>query len=260
MRDNTIIKCSGVSLWRSRRLVLDNIDWQTQAGEQWFILGSNGSGKTSLIEVLLGYLWPQKGTVSVMGETYGKTYLPAVRERVGFLSSWILERVAGFQPAENIVASGRAASVGYYEDRPPELERLIDRKMEQLECRDLKGKPFRELSCGQQYRVLLARALFNDPPLLVLDEPFALLDFKTRYQMLDLLNRLIAGGLVRQVVFITHHLDEVTGSFTHGLILRDGRIFFQGKRRDALNPGMLSEGFDIPREILGAFDSARPAR
>jgi iron complex transport system ATP-binding protein len=255
MSPESIIHCRNVHLLRENRLVLASIDWQTYANEYWFILGNNGSGKTSLIEILLGYLWPQRGTVQVLGETFGRTYLPELRQRIGYLSSWIMDRIAQKQNVEDIVASGREASVGYYQPRTEAMERKIHAKLRDLDAAYLMGKSFKTLSCGQQYVVLLARALINDPALLILDEPFALLDMKTRYEMLALIGKLITQQHIRQIIFITHHLDEITPDYTHGLILKDGRIFQQGTRDAVLQPDVLSHAFDLDPTLIPNWPS-----
>lgn len=82
-----MIEMKNVSFIRGDRVILDRIDWEVQENEQWVILGLNGSRKTSLLNIVLGYEYPTKGEVSVLGHRFGKTNLPELRKHIGFVSS-----------------------------------------------------------------------------------------------------------------------------------------------------------------------------
>jgi len=241
-----LINLKNVSLTRSGRKVLSHINWITTKGENWFIMGPNGSGKTTLVEVLMGYLWPQQGEVRVLGEVFGRTNLQDLRAKVGYVSPWIFRRMPPETPAEDVVASGFDSSVGLFGRQSPAIRRAVLRQLRFFGCLSLKRREFGMLSSGQQFKIILARALVHEPALLILDEPFSLLDIGARMVMYRLLARLAKGRRAPQLLLVTHHLEDLLPVFQRGLILKNGRIHQQGCREDVLSPLSLSSAFGIP--------------
>src|SRR5690625_1368628 len=113
----TIISMQDVSLLRNKKPLLTDIQWEIKRGEHWGILGLNGSGKTSLLNIVNGYHFPTTGKVSVLGNPFGKTNLPELRKQIGFVSS-ALDRFSDMVKQETVlrvVVSGKFASFGIYE-------------------------------------------------------------------------------------------------------------------------------------------------
>lgn len=175
-KTRVIIALHSVSMTRGGKEVLQDISWTTRQGEHWFIMGNNGSGKTTMMEVIMGYLWPQRGSVSVLGNRFCEVYLQELRRRIGYVSPWIFKHLGDHVPVEDVIASGTDASVGYYNEFTPALHRNIRAQLDFFHCVDLMERRFGTLSSGQQLKVILARSLINDPDIMILDEPFSLLD------------------------------------------------------------------------------------
>ena len=108
-----IIEVAGLRVDRDA-LILDSVEWRVEAGQHWVILGANGSGKTSLLSVLTGYLAPTAGTIRVLGETYGRADWRELRTRIGLVSSSIRQLMPPHENALNAVASGRRAMIGMW--------------------------------------------------------------------------------------------------------------------------------------------------
>ncbi len=100
------------SLWLDGREVLRDVEWTVERGEHWALLGANGSGKTTLLRVLGGYLWPGRGSLTVLGRTFGEVDLRELRRSIGFVSVSLAQRMPPQLDALSIVASGFAASLG----------------------------------------------------------------------------------------------------------------------------------------------------
>jgi len=245
------------------RVILDNVNWCVNAGENWVILGANGSGKTSLLAVLTGWLAESFGTVSIAGATRGEDDWRVLRRRVGLVSAAFAQRVAGDEPALAVVAGGRDARVNLFCEPPLAARRAALALMRRTGCEHVAGQPWRTLSQGERQRVLVARALSSQLAVLILDEPCAGLDPAAREKFLAMLNILAAGGTgaigtgkvagdaaVRvPLVLVTHHVEEITPAFTHALLLRDGRVLASGPLRATLTSANLSTLFNVPLHL-----------
>ncbi|MEI6437796.1 MAG: ATP-binding cassette domain-containing protein [Candidatus Omnitrophota bacterium] len=230
--------------------ILRDITWSTRPGEHWFVMGGNGSGKTTLMELLAGYAWPQRGEVAVLGAIFGRASLPELRARVGFVSPWIFRRMAADVLFEDVVASGFDASVGYSGRQSARIAAAVRRQIVFFGCGDLKGRAFGTLSSGQQLKAVLARALVHEPSILILDEPFSLLDIGARLDMYALLLKLARSCKAPQIIMVTHHREDILPVFTRGLLLKKGRILYQGPVAEALRPGMLAKCFGLSASTL----------
>ncbi len=253
MEIDSIVLLEDVSFWRGTEKILKSINWKTRQGENWFIMGNNGSGKTTLMEIVMGYLWPQRGSVSVLGRRYGRVYLQDLRREIGYVSPWIFKRMPDFIPVEDIVASGINASVGYYGFIASSLKKKILDRLNFFGCENLLERKFGTLSSGQQFKIIMSRSLINDPSILILDEPFSLLDIGSRlnmYRYIDLLGKQNGGP---QLIMVTHHLDDITATFTHGLLMQEGRIYRTGTKNKILDTEILAGAFDIPNDTLSAM-------
>ena len=250
MKNKYLIDLEHISIHRGGRRVLSNITWRTQLGEHWFLMGNNGSGKTTLMEIVMGYLWPQHGFVTVFGERFGQVYIQDLRKNIGYVSPWVFKHTGDHIPVEDVIASGVDGSVGYFGAIPQRIRQKIGIQLTFFHCDGLGRRAFGTLSSGQQLKVMLARSLISDPSILILDEPFSLLDIGSRYSMYHFIEKICSQHSGPQVILVTHHLDDVLSVFTHGLILKNCRIFKQGKREEVLNQKTLSAAFDIPLDVI----------
>ncbi len=242
---NEVISIKNISVQRGGKQILKNINWTTHIGENWFLMGENGSGKTTLIEILVGYLWAQEGNVSIMGEKFGHTNLRDLRAKVGYVSSWIMKRIPNYVLVEDVIASGTDASIGSFREKPENLINAVKNKLEFFKCSELIGRKFGTLSSGQQLKCILARAMINEPKLLILDEPFSLLDVGSRIDMYEHITELSKNVSAPQIVMVTHHKEDIIPVFTHGIIIKNGKTGVQGFREDVLNPSVFAKMFGI---------------
>lgn len=241
-----IIEMENVSFIREDRVILDRIHWKVQENEQWVILGLNGSGKTSLLNIVLGYEYPSKGEVSVLGYRFGKTNLPELRKHIGFVSSAFerFQHTLESETVEEVIVSGKFASIGLYEPVTDEDFQQAEQWMNSFRIGHLKGKMYRTLSQGEKRKVLIARALMAKPKLLILDEPTVGLDMLTREELLALIKDVIAKK-VCHVLYVTHYIEEIIEEMTHVLLLKDGKIVAAGPKEKILTDDYLSETFQM---------------
>jgi iron complex transport system ATP-binding protein len=238
---------SNVDLDRGATPVLQSVNWQVDAGQRWAVLGPNGGGKTTLMQLASGYLHPTRGTVDVLGRRLGRTDVRALRERLGTVSASVARMIVPWLPAREVVVSARHGALEPWwhdysgPDRAKALELLSAAGFESIADR-----PFGVLSEGERQQVLLARALMISPELLLLDEPCAGLDMGARERLLRRLGDLAQDPTAPPIVMVTHHVEEIPIAFSHVLLLRRGRVLTLGRLDEALSGPALSECFGLP--------------
>lgn len=237
-----VIEIEGLRVEREA-VILERIDWRVETGQHWVILGANGSGKTSLLSAMTGYLPLTAGSISVLGETYGKTDWRDLRTRVGIVSSAIQQLMPPHETSLDAIISGKRAMIGLWGDTAADdRSRALD-IMRQIEADVIADRPWRFLSQGERQRVLIGRALMAKPELLILDEPCAGLDPVAREQFLQFLERLARAADAPSLVLVTHHVEEIMPGFSHVLILKAGRVLASGPKDRVMNAAHLAEAF-----------------
>jgi iron complex transport system ATP-binding protein len=237
----------GVAVVRDGVAILDEIDWEIGAGQRWAVLGPNGSGKTTLLRVAGMRLLPTRGTVEVLGESYGRSDARAVRRRVAFVSQNILRGLRPTLSAHEVVLTGRDAALETWWGRFDEVDHDRARRLlENAGLTDPGERPFGVLSEGERQVVLLARALMGEPELLLLDEPAAGLDLGARERLVVRLGALAADPATPPLVLVTHHVEELPAGITHVALVRDGRLVTTGPVGEVLTTAAVSSCFGVP--------------
>jgi iron complex transport system ATP-binding protein len=241
-----VIALRGVTVRREGLAVLDSVDWRVDATDRWVVLGPNGSGKTTLLQVASARLWPTAGSVEILGARLGRVDVRTLRPRVALVSGAVTRQLRADLPARDAVASGRHGALEtwwhrYSDEDWARAERLLAR----AGVADIADRPFGVISEGERQQVLLARALMGEPELVMLDEPFAGLDLGARERLLGHLAGLASDPDGPAVVLVTHHCEEIPPGFTHGALMRGGRMVAAGPLVDAITSDAVSECFGI---------------
>lgn len=246
---DTVLSIESLTIHRDEVRILHRLSWRVQRGEHWVILGANGSGKTSLLSALTGYLTPTLGEVKLLGETYGQSDWRELRQRIGIVSSAIRQKVPDWDSAELIVIGGKYAMLDYWGrvKKSDQIEAL--RQLRRVGCGKLAQRDWAVLSQGERQRVLIARALMADPAVLILDEPCAGLDPVAREKFLDFIERLARRKDAPTLLFVTHHVEEITPAFSHALILKNGRSLAAGPIATTITSATLSDAFASPLRL-----------
>lgn len=246
---NSIIDIQDIHWKRDNKVILQQIDWTVRKGEHWTVFGLNGSGKTTLLNMITGYIWPTKGSISVLGHQYGTVDLRELRKRIGWVSSSLQERVHGYEQTQNVVISGLHASIGLYEKTDEATEEKAYSLMRQLGCAHLINQTYQTCSQGEKQKLLIARALMASPELLILDEACNGLDFISRESLLAGIDSLSKQPDAPTMLFVTHHVEEILPLFSHTLLIHQGRVFASGATGDVLSDEKLSELFGTPVHV-----------
>jgi ABC-2 type transport system ATP-binding protein len=199
-----------------RRLVLDDLNFQIQAGEIYGLLGPNGAGKTTTINLICNLLKPSSGEISF-------NYLPI---------SQVTKELIGVAPQENLLYKSLTCEENlnffaqiYGLDRQQRRHR-IKTSLSAVNLLDRAHSPVETLSGGMQRRMNIAVAIVHQPKLLILDEPTTGLDIESRYEIWDLIGQLRQQGMT--ILLTTHLLDEAQRLCQRIGILKQGRIIAEG--------------------------------
>lgn len=248
---DSIIQLEDVTWRRQGRDILKHINWQVKKDEHWAILGLNGSGKTSILNIVTGYSFPTSGKVAVLDQEFGRTNIPKLREQIGFVSSSLDRFGATFnkQYVKNLILSGKFASIGIYSNMEitKEDSELADKILSDLGIEYLKDKRFSTLSQGEQRRVLIGRAMMNQPDLLILDEPCAGLDILAREDVLEMIETIPQSDC--HLLYVTHYIEEITEAITHVLLVADGEVVATGPKKEVLVDELLTKTYKIPVSV-----------
>ena len=207
---------------RGERVVSERIDLGIAPGEVVMLMGPNGSGKSTLMHTMAGLLSPLSGEVLISGKSLSTLRMKEVAQ---LLSLVLTERVdTGNMTVWEVVALGRYPYTNFFGGLRAEDEAIIRRSLEACRLGDMAQRIFTELSDGERQRVMIARALTQDTPLILLDEPTAHLDLPSRLEVVLMLRRL-ARELQKSVLISTHELElALSWADTLWLMDRSGRI------------------------------------
>jgi molybdate transport system ATP-binding protein len=213
-----LVSISHATVYRDYRPVIRDLDWTLHVGSHWAVLGANGSGKSTLLGLIYGDLHPALGgTIERAGMSAGDR-IEHWKRRVAWVSPELQADHFAAHSLEEVVVSGRYASVGL--NAPPTAadRRVARRWLEFFGIAALRERGPRSVSYGQMRLALLARAMTNDPELLLLDEPCTGLDGTVRERVLREVERLASSGT--QIVMAVHDADDIVPSVRNVLQLK----------------------------------------
>ncbi|RJK98607.1 metal ABC transporter ATP-binding protein [Paracoccus aestuarii] len=242
VEDLTVSYGSMPALW--------DIDLDVPIGVMCAIVGPNGAGKSTLIKAALGLVRPVAGHVRFLGRPVG-----AMRGRIGYVPQrhsvdWDFPTTAA-----DVVEMGLYRSLGWFR-RPGRAARArAMAALAQVGMQDYADRQIDQLSGGQQQRVFLARALIQDAPILILDEPFAGVDAATEALIIALLKRLRDEG---RTVIVVHHDLTTVQSYFDWLVMMNIRIVAQGPVAQTYTPENLRAAYGRHLAMIALPDGGRP--
>lgn len=238
-----VLSVEGVRFERGRRLILDDINWQVKAGEHWVILGPNGCGKTSLINLITGYDMATAGEIRVGDAEFGAADWREVRKRIGLVASTLTYYLESSEPVIDAVVSGREAMINLIGDLNAKLVKEARALLRKFGCAHLAGSRWGVLSQGERQKILICRALMARFQVLILDEPCAGLDPVAREHFLAWLQNLATRRGAPSLVLVTHHVEEIIPCFNRVLLMKQGNVLNAGEKDRVLTSAMLSEAY-----------------
>ncbi|NLG56692.1 MAG: ABC transporter ATP-binding protein [Rhodococcus sp.] len=244
--ETSAIRCAHVSVTRGPRRVIDNVDCVVQPGEWVSLVGPNGSGKTTLLHALAGLI-PSTGDINIAGVDPAATKRRAMARVVALMPQrpTVPEGVS----VRELVGLGRTPHIARFGVETTNDADVVDRVLESLNLVDFAGRSAGALSGGELQRVMLARALAQEPQVLLLDEPTSALDIGHQQQVLDLVDTLRrTHGLT--VLAAMHDLTSAAQYAQRLVLLDGGRIVADGTPVEVLTADRIARVYDARVEVL----------
>lgn len=245
--EDKLIEIRNATIWRGTTCVFENLDLEIAQHERVAIVGPNGAGKTTLLKVINRELYPvsqASSYVRILGLEHWNVW--ELRKHIGVVSHDLHQRYTPTTTALEVVISGFHSSIGVHGTLASHVSRqqveAARSVMHELGVESLEDTALKAMSTGQQRRCLLARALVHEPDTLILDEPTAGLDFAASFDYLARLQQLATAG--RNIVIVTHHLNEIPPAVGRVVLLRSGRVVADGPKSEVLTTGLLSDVYE----------------
>jgi cobalamin transport system ATP-binding protein len=225
---------------RAPKVILDHINVSLKAGELVCLIGPNGAGKSTLMRTLAGMQAPLSGSITLLGDDLRRLNPLDLAKR---LSIVLTERVdVGLLSAYALVALGRYPYTGWMGDLTPDDEAAVRWAIEAVGAVELAGRNVQELSDGERQKIMIARALAQEPAVMLLDEPTAYLDLPRRAEILAMLRKL-ARDTGRAILLSTHDLDLALRNADCIWLLPTGGPLHVGAPEDLVLSGAFEAAF-----------------
>lgn len=237
---------------RGGRPILSIDSFTLQQGENLALLGPNGSGKSTFVSMITREMMPlYRDEPPVRFKGNARATLFEVRKCLGIVSSTMQDQIRVHLSARDIVAGGLFGTVGLplrvAEDEAEKAREKALGPLEMLGVGDLADRDVMTLSTGQSRRVLIARALVNDPEVLIFDEPCTGLDPEGMYYVRKSMRTLAHAG--KGIVLVTHYPEDVIPEIKRLVLLKEGKVFADGSKDELLNDETMSALFGVPLHV-----------
>ena len=241
------LRCAQLTKRFGNTTVVDDLSFELHAGECLGVIGPNGAGKTTTFRMCLGLSTADSGSISVFGMPMPEETL-AIKSRLGVVSQFD-SLDPDFTCSENLMVYGR-----YFGMSSADIRARIPSLLTFAALNHKADAKPGELSGGMKRRLSLARALINDPQLLLLDEPTTGLDPQARHLMWERLQQLLQQG--KSILLTTHFMDEAERLCDRLLVLDHGRKIAEGKPRDLITEHLEPDVVEVfggnPQEIASS--------
>ncbi|WP_419786105.1 metal ABC transporter ATP-binding protein [Pseudodesulfovibrio sp.] len=244
-----IIRLSGVSAAYGRHVAMRGVDLTMRRGDFLGVIGPNGAGKTTLLTVVNGLSQLVAGRVEVLGQPLLKGTEVSLRKRIGYVAQ--MQEVDPLLPitVRESVLTGCYGRLGPFRRIPASIRQRAEELLRLVGLSDLATRPLGRLSGGEKQRTAIARALLQEPEILLLDEPTAALDWQAQREILALIQDIHTRFSLTSLI-VTHDLNSLPDVCTRVAFMKAGRLTWSGSPQEAVDGPRLSQLYNTPIMVV----------
>jgi iron complex transport system ATP-binding protein len=244
-----MIKLEDISISYGQHTILRNVTTEFRHGQLTALIGRNGSGKSTLLRAVAGLNRKYSGRILVGDDDISRLDAPKMARRLAFVNTQ-RARIANLR-CEDVVAIGRAPYTNWIGRMQTEDREAVMKALQSVGMADYASRTMDTMSDGECQRIMIARALAQSTPVILLDEPTSFLDMPNRYELVDLLRRL-AHEEGKTILFSTHELDVAT-QMCDNIALIDNRSLHNLPVGEMMESGHIQRLFQLPERVVEAL-------
>ncbi|MFR1383947.1 MAG: ABC transporter ATP-binding protein, partial [Clostridioides difficile] len=237
-----MLKTNNLSVGYNNKVVISNINVEVKNGEILCLLGSNGAGKTTLLRSLSKLISPIKGEIYLNGVNINCISRKALSKKMALV---LTNRLLGdLMTVQDIVNIGRYPYTGFFGSLSKKDLIMVDEALESVDALHLKKRYFDELSDGEKQKVLVARALVQEPEIIILDEPTTHLDIKHRLELINILKKLSKEKSI-SVILSLHEIDIALKSCDKVALIKNNKVIAYGQPEDVVDEDIINSLYEL---------------
>ena len=241
-------EAENINCFKNGYRVLKDLNLKISYSENVILIGPNGSGKSSLIEVINRNIYPvitNKSKLKIFNKELINLW--ELRKRISTVNNDIKNRINPNLQVFDLILSGLYGRYCFIKNKSERDSYKVEKIIKKMNISNLSKKYFSHLSDGEKQISLIARALIRKPDILILDEPIANLDYKSKFLVVDKINEL--SKLNTKIFCVTHDISTITKIYDRVIMLKDGRIIADGHQKTVLNSENLNNLYGIDVEL-----------
>ena len=239
---------TNINCFKNGFRVIKDLNLKIAYSENVILIGPNGSGKSSLIEIINRNIYPVVANESKL-KIFDNEHINLweLRKRISTVNNDIKKRINPNLKVYDLILSGLYGKYCYIKNQSERDSNEVEKIMKKMNISNLSKKNFSYLSDGEKQSSLSARALIKKPEILILDEPTANLDYKSKYFVVDKVNEL--SKLNTKILCVTHDISTITEIYDRVIMLKDGKIIADGNQNKVINSENLNKLYGIEVEV-----------
>ena len=248
MFNNYWFDAKNINCFKNGYRVFKDLNLKIEYTENVILIGPNGSGKSSLIEIINRNIYPVIANDSKL-KIFEKELINLweLRKKISTVNNDIKNRINPNLQVCDLILSGLYGRYCYIQNKSEKDIYKVEKIMENMYISNLSKKNFSYLSDGEKQISLIARALIKKPEILILDEPIANLDYKSKFFVNDKINEL--SKLNTKILCVTHDISMITTIYDRVIMLKDGKIIADGYQNNIINSENLNKLYGIQVEV-----------
>ena len=249
MINNFWFEALNINCFKNGYKVIKDLNLQLKYKENVILIGPNGSGKSSLVDLINRNVYPVESDLTKL-KIFNKELIDLwqLRQKISTVNNDIKNRINPKLKVFDLILSGLHGKYCFITNKSENDVSRVENIIKNMDLTNISQKYFSYLSDGEKQICIIARALINNPKILILDEPIANLDYKSRFFVIDKINEL--SKLETKFLCITHDISMITSNFDRIIMLKNREIIADGSQKEVLNNINISKLFDINLEIF----------